>query len=496
MTHVVFDFPWWLRVEHFLNIIFVTFFIRSGIEILGTYPRLHRNVHNIAGKQWAEFTVKSKPKHKYYAVGSEYENYSPVISLPGKGLLGLGRYWHFIAVMGYVTCFIIYYVLLFVTGQWLRYIPPSWGTFAQAGRDIVTYLAFSQPEHVPGYPFNAAQMMAYGFAIFILPPFMIITGMFQSPAVNSHWPKITRALGGRQMIRSLHWWGLMAYLGFVIGHVAMVFLHGYGHEVSKMVFGNTESPVAGGVIFTIGLAFVVFLHVWATKASLTKPRTVEKFHNVIVRPLTRRLMKLESRQDWDPNNVSENFRASGCPPEIDEYMALIVHNYEDYYLEIGGYVERPMTLTLAELREIADGYEQTTMHNCVQGFSSIGRWGGVPLHVLLDMAKPLPGATDVMFKSFQCMGRDDNLYPEGFYYESCPMMEAMQPQTLVATNLNGENVPIKNGAPMRIRQEISTGFRSAKWVERIEVVNRYDIVGKSRGGWFEDFDNYDRLQMI
>ncbi|MDO5747105.1 MAG: molybdopterin-dependent oxidoreductase [Actinomycetaceae bacterium] len=491
-----FDFPWWLRVEHFLNIIFVTFFIRSGIEILGTYPRLHTNVHNRPGAQWAQFTIKEKSKHKYYAVGSEYEDYSPIISLPGRGLLGLGRYWHFMVVMGYVTCFLIYYILLFATGQWLRYIPPSLSTLGDAAYNMVEYLAFTMPEHMTGYPFNAAQQLAYFTAIFILPPFMIFTGMFQSPAVNSHWPKITHALGGRQMIRTLHWWGLIGYLGFIVGHVSMVFIHGYGHEVSKMVFGHSDSPVAGAVIFTIGLAFVVFLHVWATRHSLEKPRKVEKLHNLLVRPLTRQLMKLESRQELDPNNVTEHFRASGCPPENDEYMALIVHDYKDYVLEIGGFVEKPMTLTMEQLREISDGYEQTTMHNCVQGFSSIGTWGGVPLHVILDLVKPLPGATDVVFHCFQNMGRDDAIYPEGWYYESCPMMEARQPQTLVATNLNGEDIPIKNGAPVRIRQEISTGFRSAKWVERIEVVNRYDIIGKGRGGWFEDFDYYDRLQMI
>ncbi|WP_272913492.1 molybdopterin-dependent oxidoreductase [Corynebacterium renale] len=76
------------------------------------------------------------------------------------------------------------------------------------------------------------------------------------------------------------------------------------------------------------------------------------------------------------------------------------------------------------------------------------------------------------------------------------MSEATQPETLVAISLNGEDVPVKNGAPLRMRLETSTGFRSIKWVERIEVVNRYDIIGKGRGGWFEDFDNYDRLQMI
>ncbi|PFG28927.1 molybdopterin-dependent oxidoreductase [Corynebacterium renale] len=498
---MVYDFPWWLRVEHFVNIIFITFFIRSGIEILGTFPRLHRSVHMPAGKQWAEFTIKSKPKHKYYSVGSEYEDYSPIVSLPGKGLLGIGRYWHFMAVIGFTVCFIIYYALLIFTGQGMRYIPQSWDVFPQAVNDMITYLAFQTPEALPGMPFNAVQQLSYGFIILIMPAFMIFTGFFQAPAVNQHWPKITRALGGRQVIRSLHFFGLVIYMVFIVIHVAMVIAHGYGHEVSKMVFGHTESPIAGGIIFTIGLAFVVWLHVIATRTSLEKPRLIEKLHNVVVRPLTRQLIKLPSRANsaWskDRGKETEHFRASGHSPETDEYAAMVSHNYDDvYYLEIGGFVEKPMRFSLPELREIAKGYEQTTMHNCVQGFSSIGTWGGVPLHVLLDMVKPLPGSSDVVFKSFQMMGRDDPLYPEGWYYESAPMSEATQPETLVAISLNGEDVPVKNGAPLRMRLETSTGFRSIKWVERIEVVNRYDIIGKGRGGWFEDFDNYDRLQMI
>lgn len=98
-------FPWWRRVEHFLNIIFISFLVRSGLEILGTYPKLYRS------------------KHKYYTVGGEDSDYSPRISLPGHRLLGLGRYWHFMAVTGFVTCWITYFVLLLVTGQWRRYVP-------------------------------------------------------------------------------------------------------------------------------------------------------------------------------------------------------------------------------------------------------------------------------------------------------------------------------------------------------------------------------------
>ncbi len=225
-------------------------------------------------------------------------------------------------------------------------------------------------------------------------------------------------------------------------------------------------------------------------------------------PWSNLLYRLPARMHYSRSNVSgddvglqnttHNFRGSGRPPEAKEYLALMANGYEDdYVLEIGGYVERPMSLTIADLRELADGHSQTTLHHCVQGFSSIGRWRGIPVSGLLDLVGPLPGATDVVYLSFQDMGRADALYEGGTYYESNPMIEARMPQTLIAFELNDEGeIPAKNGAPVRLRVETSTGFRSLKWLERIEVVNRYDIIAEGRGGYFEDADFYDRNQLI
>ncbi|MGV3208402.1 molybdopterin-dependent oxidoreductase [Corynebacterium sp. 11266D000AW] len=494
------EFPVWLRVEHFVNILFVTLFIRSGIEILGTFPKLHRSVHTPLGGQWAQFSIKQKRKRKYFPVSGEYDDYSPVISLPGHGALGQGRYWHFISVMGWVLLMVIYWGLLLGTGQWRRYWPEDWGVFAQAWDDLIHYLAFQIPPAMDGYPFNAIQQLSYGFVVLILPLWMIITGAFQSPAINNHFPRISKLMGGRQVIRTLHFWGLIAYVVFIVIHVAMVVLHGYGHEVSKMVFGHSENPIAGGVIFTLGLVGIVAFHVWATKTSLERPKVIERLHNVVVRPLTRALRKLPSRHNsYSDAEITKapHHRASGMPPATEAYMALVCNDYEDdYVLEIGGLVEKPMRLTMADIREIAGGHSQNTVHHCVQGFSSVGKWDGVPLYKLLDLAGPLDGASDVVVHSFQNMTRDDDNYNGSYYYESMPMEEARQPQSLIAIGYDGDEIPIKNGAPMRLRLETSTGFRSAKWLDRIEVVNRFDIIGNGMGGFFEDTDSYDRLQML
>lgn len=452
--------------------------------------------------------IQRQSRHKYFTVGGEYENYSPRISMRGRGLLGLGRYWHFVTVTGFVSFFIIYLFLLFGTGQWRRYAPTELGVFKQAGMDMLSYLAFVSPQAVEGAPFNAMQQLAYFGIMLIITPLVIFTGLFQSPAIANHFSKITRMLGGRQVIRTVHFLCLVSYVFFVLSHVSMVLLHGWGVETSKMVFGHEDKPIAAGVIFAAFILGLFILHVVLTRWTLDSPRQMEKLHNIVVLPWSNLLYKLPARMHYDKTNFSkkdvglknttQHFRGSGRPPETEEYCALVANCYEDdFVLEIGGYVERPMTLTLAELRELADGHSQTTLHHCVQGFTSIGKWHGITVSALLDLVKPLPGATDVVYTSFQSMGRDDFLYKGGLYYESTPMVEARMPQTLGAFELNKEGeIPMKNGAPVRLRLETSCGFHSLKWMECIEVVNRYDTIVEGRGGYFEDADFYDRNQLI
>ena len=173
-----------------------------------------------------------------------------------------------------------YLVLLLATGQWRRYVPTSWDTFVHAGQDMLSYLAFVVPPAVEGMPFNAVQQLSYAFVILILTPLVILTGAFQSPAIANYFSKITRMLGGRQVIRTIHFWCLVGYVAFIAVHVLMVILHGYGHETSKMVFGDTSYPIAGGVIFTAGLVLVLVLHVVATRWSLKDGRAVERLQGI------------------------------------------------------------------------------------------------------------------------------------------------------------------------------------------------------------------------
>ncbi|HEX7354157.1 MAG TPA: cytochrome b/b6 domain-containing protein, partial [Mycobacteriales bacterium] len=155
------DYPVWLRVEHWINLLFVTLLIRSGIEILATHPRLYRRNDSKPGTEFARFTTKTMPTDKLYDTLDEEESYSSIVALPGHGKLGMGRHWHFLSLLGWIGTGLAYYILLFATGQWHRYIPYSWKIFPEAWDDILTYLSFQLPPLLPGQPLDALQKLVY-----------------------------------------------------------------------------------------------------------------------------------------------------------------------------------------------------------------------------------------------------------------------------------------------------------------------------------------------
>ncbi len=108
-----FDYPLWLRIDHWLNVLFVTLIIRSGLEILATHPKLYWHDDSRPGSEWARFTRKVMPKDRLFDTLDEEEDYSPFISLPGHAQLGIGRHWHFVSVIGWILVGLSYYILLF-----------------------------------------------------------------------------------------------------------------------------------------------------------------------------------------------------------------------------------------------------------------------------------------------------------------------------------------------------------------------------------------------
>lgn len=140
----------------------------------------------------------------------------------------------------------------------------------------------------------------------------------------------------------------------------------------------------------------------------------------------------------------------------------------------------PAGFTLEELRAMPSR-TQITRHDCVEGWSAIGKWTGVPLSHVLALVRPRPEARYVVFYCADPMNAAGERY-----YESIDMEDALHPQTILAYGLNDETLPIKNGAPLRVRIERQLGYKMAKYIMRIELVESFDHIRGGKGGFWED----------
>jgi DMSO/TMAO reductase YedYZ molybdopterin-dependent catalytic subunit len=180
---------------------------------------------------------------------------------------------------------------------------------------------------------------------------------------------------------------------------------------------------------------------------------------------------------------SPTFKGNGSVTVEDGfYQTQLASGFPDWKLTVGGLVDQPLSLTLADLSALPQR-TQITRHDCVEGWSAIGEWTGVPLARLLDAAKVRKEANFIVFR---CA---DTLYGNA-YYESIDMVEAYHPQTIIAHALNGEALPEKNGAPLRARIERQLGYKHAKYLTGIEAVASLDGIGKGKGGFWEDLAGY------
>jgi len=187
-------------------------------------------------------------------------------------------------------------------------------------------------------------------------------------------------------------------------------------------------------------------------------------------------------QEFTEADRSPSFRSNGtAEPDSDEYRALVEGDFADYRLEVGGLVAQPVKLSLAELRALPSR-TQITRHDCVEGWSAIAKWKGARLSALLEAARPLPNARYVMFYCADPM-EDDGTSP---YYESIDLEDAFHPQTILAYDLNDAPLPVANGAPIRLRVERQLGYKHAKYVMRIELVESFAPIAGGKGGYWED----------
>ena len=200
------------------------------------------------------------------------------------------------------------------------------------------------------------------------------------------------------------------------------------------------------------------------------------------RTVSRTLFRQRLAREYPASAISAHFRANGTTePDSETYRRMADNQFVDYQLEIGGLVENPLRLSLAELRA-APSRTQITRHDCVEGWSAIGKWRGAKLAALLETVGVKPEARYVVFHCADPMEADGT----GLYYESIDMDDASHAQTILAYDLNDRTLPIKNGAPIRLRVERQLGYKHAKYVMRIELVESFAKIEGGKGGYWED----------
>jgi len=186
-------------------------------------------------------------------------------------------------------------------------------------------------------------------------------------------------------------------------------------------------------------------------------------------------------QEFSEADLSPIFPPNGSTdPRDGDYVRHAARAFADWRLEVDGLVERAASFSLPELRALP-ARTQITRHDCVEGWSAIGKWTGVRLAALLDRVGVRPEARYVVFHCADSLGRTGDRY-----YESIDLAEARHEQTILAYDMNGQTLTVAHGAPLRLRVERQLGYKMAKYVMRIELVGRLSALGGGRGGYWED----------
>ena len=188
-------------------------------------------------------------------------------------------------------------------------------------------------------------------------------------------------------------------------------------------------------------------------------------------------------REFTEAEMSPVFRANGSVSVEDAaYKRHAASGFADWQLRVDGLVHRPLALPLSAIRTMPQR-EQITRHDCVEGWSAIGKWQGPQLSAVLAMAGLLPAAR---YAVFHCADRMEGRP----YYESIDLVDAFHPQTILAWRMNGQPLPIAHGAPLRLRVERQLGYKHAKFVMRIELRESLAGLYGGKGGSWEDARGY------
>ena len=475
-------FPLWLRVQHFLNLWFMTFIIRAGLQVLADHPRLYWKRDCTPGTEWFRFQT-AVPAGRIWTAKDDSVTVPGWLGIPGlRHSIGLARWWHYSFGLLWILNGVVVYTLLFVTGQWVRLVPSTWDVFPNAVSTALQYLSLNFPQDDSWTKYNSLQQLAYFITIFIAAPVSIITGFLQSPAISNKLGWVGRVCN-RQWARSVHFLAMWWFLFFILVHVTLVFITGARVNLNMMFAGVHDASWSGFFVFIPAMALVALTWWLASPFTIRFARIVQNIGAMMMRPF------IFMTQWWDPTSqlteqdISPHFWPNGTMPASTEFEAHVAEGFGRFVLRVDGLVEKPSAFSYAALKAMPK-QDQITTHFCIQGWSGVAKWGGVPMRHIMDLVRPLPDARYAVFYSFADGGDG------GRYYDVHSIADMRHALTILAYEMNGAPLSVLHGAPLRLRCENQLGFKMVKWIAAIEFVHDFADLGAGHGGYNEDHEFY------
>ncbi|NUN67429.1 molybdopterin-dependent oxidoreductase (plasmid) [Pseudanabaena biceps] len=475
-------FPWWLRLQHFVNMFFMMFIIRAGIQILADHPRLYWKRDCTPGTDWFRFQHEV-PIDRVWTAKDDAVTLPTWLGIPGlRHTIGLARWWHFSVNMLWTLNGVIFYVMLFSTDQWLRLIPLTWDVWPNALSTAIQYASLNFPVDHGWTRYNGLQQLVYFVTVFVAAPISIFTGLMQSPAISNKSGWLGKVLN-RQVARSIHFISFSWFVAFIIGHGILVAITGLRANTNHM-FAGIDSPNWEGFWPFVLSMLIVGLAWWRVSPfTIAHARLVQKTGTFMVGCFKGLL------EWWSPNSqlkekdISPFFWPNGTMPNSAEFEDLVADNFEHYRLRVDGLVNHPQEFSLLDLKAMSK-QEQITTHFCIQGWSGVAKWGGVTMREIMMLVKPTSAARYAVFYSLADGGDG------GRYYDVHKIANMRHRLTILAYEMNGEQLSVLHGAPLRLRCENELGFKMVKWIAAIEFVHDFADLGAGQGGYNEDHEFY------
>ena len=475
-------FPLWLRLLHFFNFFLMMFIIRAGIQILADHPRLYWRRDCTPGTDWFRFQ-HDVPKDRVWTSKDDSVTIPKWLGIPGvRHSIGLARWWHFSFDLLWVINGAIFYVLLFTTDQWQRLVPTTWAVFPGALSTALQYLSLQFPVEHSWTNYNSLQQLTYFITVFVAAPLAVVTGLMQGPAIANRLGWFARILN-RQAARTIHFGVLCWFLFFIFVHVTLAFITGARQNLNYMWAGVNDNSWDGLLIW--GCAMVLVIVTWwlASPFTIRHARLVQKIGQAVVGPLMAIGEWGNPRTQYTGPEISSYFWPNGTLPNSEEFDSFVKGDFADYRLRVSGLVENPKTFCYAEIKAMPK-QEQITEHFCIQGWSGVAKWGGVPMRHILDIVQPTTGARYAVFYSLSEGSAG------GGYYDVHKIQDMRDELTILAYEMNGAPLSVLHGAPLRLRNENELGFKMVKWIAAIEFVHDFAHLGAGQGGYNEDHEFY------